>query len=95
MGIDEVLGEKRPVILELAQKYGVSNVRVFGSVARGEAQANSDVDFLVDVRPGVGLGFFSLWGALEDLLGCEVDLVTEPGLRAEIREHVLQEAVPL
>lgn len=95
MGIEEVLGNQRATILEMADRYGASNVRVFGSVARGEAQAESDVDLLVDVRPGVGLGFFSFWGALEDLLGRPVDLVTEPGLREEIRARVLQEAVPL
>src|SRR5437763_865745 len=95
MGIDEVLGDKRTTILELADRYGAYNVRVFGSVARGEAQADSDVDLLVNTRPGVGLGFFSLWGALEDLLGRHVDLVTEPGLREEIRTQVLQEVVPL
>ena len=95
MGIDEVLGDKRRQILELARRYGAYNVRVFGSVARGEARADSDVDFLIDVRPGVGLGFFSLWGALEDLLGREVDLVTEPSLREEIRAYVLREAQAL
>lgn len=95
MGIDEVLGDKRARIREMARAYGVYNVRVFGSVARGEARPDSDVDFLVDVQPGVGLGFFSLWGALEDLLGREVDLVTEPSLRAELRATVLREALPV
>src|SRR5438046_1924987 len=78
MGIEELLGDKRHTILALVGQYGVDNVRIFGSAARGEARADSDIDFLVDVQSGVGLGFFSLWGALEDLLGREVDLVTEP-----------------
>jgi predicted nucleotidyltransferase len=95
MGINELLGDKRKQILELADKYGVYNVRVFGSVARGEARPDSDVDFLVSVRRGVGLGYLTLWNELEDLLAREVDLVSEAALRESLRERVLNEAVPL
>jgi predicted nucleotidyltransferase len=86
---------QRERILDLAEKHGVYNVRIFGSVARGEAGPDSDVDFLVEVRPGVGLGFLTLWNELEDLLGREVDLVPEESLRQSIRERVLREATPL
>ncbi len=95
MGIDEVLGGKRRAILELAERHGAYNVRVFGSVARGEAGPDSDVDFVVDVQPWVGLDFLALWDELEDLLGREVDLVTERALKPRVRETVLREAVTL
>ena len=77
-----------------AARHGASNVRVFGSVARGEADAASDVDFLVDFEPGRSLlDLASLLVELEDLLGHPVDVVTEPGLKARIRQRVLTEAV--
>ena len=95
MNIDEILRSKRQLILELAEKHGVYNVRVFGSVARGEAKADSDIDLLVEVQPGVGLGFLTLWNELESLLGREVDLVPEESLRQRMRERVMKEAVPL
>ena len=90
------LREKRQQILALAEKYGARNVRVFGSVARGDARPDSDIDFLVELEPGRSL--FDLGGLLyelQSLLGVEVDVVTEKGLRARIRERVLQEAIPL
>ncbi len=71
----------------------IYNVRVFGSVARGEADAESDIDLLVDMEPGRTL--FDIGGLLmdlEELLGCNVDVVTEDGLRERIRERVLKEA---
>ena len=90
------LREKRQQILALAEKYGARNVRIFGSVARGEARPDSDIDFLVELEPGRSL--FDLGGLLYELqflLGVEVDVVTEKGLRARIRERVLREAIPL
>ncbi len=93
MNIYEVLKNNRDEILQLAAKYGAYNVRIFGSVARGEADANSDVDFLVEMEPGKSL--FDLGGLLmdlQDLLGYRVDIVTEKGLRKRIRERVIQEA---
>jgi len=90
------LREKREDILRIASKRGASNVRVFGSVARGEADSKSDIDLLVDLEPGRSL--FDLGGLLmdlQDLLGYKVDVVTERGLRERIRERVLKEAVPL
>lgn len=94
--LEELLRTKREEILEIAKKYGAYNVRVFGSVARGEADEKSDIDFLVDMEPHRSL--FDMGGLLmdlEDLLGCPVDVVTEEGLRERIRARVLQEAVAL
>jgi predicted nucleotidyltransferase len=96
MSPNELLREKREDILRIASKRGASNVRVFGSVARGEADSKSDIDLLVDLEPGRSL--FDLGGLLmdlQDLLGYKVDVVTERGLRERIRERVLKEAVPL
>jgi predicted nucleotidyltransferase len=96
MELNKLLQEKRQEILSLAARYGATNVRVFGSVARGEADAASDLDMLVDLEPGRSL--LDLGGLLMDLqqlLGREVDVVTEKGLRARIRERVLKEAVLL
>jgi len=87
---------RRNEILSLAAQHGASNVRVFGSVARGEDDAASDIDILVDLEPGRSL--FDLGGLLTDLntlLGRDIDVVTEKGLRSALRERVLQEAVPL
>jgi predicted nucleotidyltransferase len=96
MTLEERLREKREDILHVCAKYGARNVRVFGSVARGEADAQSDLDFLVELEPGRPL--FDLGGlqyAVEQLLGCPVDVVTERALKVHIRDRVLQEAVPL
>jgi len=96
MNIYELLQTKREEILNTAAKYGAYNVRIFGSVARQEADAQSDVDFLVEMDAGRSL--FDLGGLLmelQDLLGCNVDVVTEKGLRERIRERVLQEAIIL
>jgi uncharacterized protein len=96
MSIYELLQVKREEIFQIAAKYGAYNIRIFGSVARREADENSDVDFLVEMEPGRSL--FDLGGLLMDLqelLGCNVDVVTEKGLRERIRERVLKEAVLL
>lgn len=93
---ESTLQSKRQQILAIAEKYGARNVRIFGSVARGEARPDSDIDFLVELEQGRSL--FDLGGLLYELqalLGVEVDVVTEKGLRARIRERVLREAVPL
>jgi predicted nucleotidyltransferase len=96
MALEEILRANREDILRLCAKYGARNVRVFGSVARGEADEQSDLDFLVELEPGRTL--FDLGGLqyeLELLLGRRVDVVTERGLQRRIRERVLREAVPL
>ena len=90
------LTQKRGNILSLAERYRTEDVRVFGSVARGQNTEASDLDLLVKTRPGCSL--FDLGGFLEDLkelLGCPVDLVTEDGLKPRLRERVLREAIPL
>lgn len=92
----EMLREKREDILRIAAEHGARNVRVFGSVARGESGAESDVDFLVDLAPGRSLlDHAALWNALEEFLGLKVDVATEGGLKERIRADVLREAVPL
>jgi hypothetical protein len=96
MGITEIINQQRNQILAIAAKYGASNIRIFGSVARGEADADSDVDFLVDLEKGRSL--FDLGGLLMDLqslLHRKVDVITAAGLRPRIRERVFREAVPL
>ena len=90
----ELLKERRNEILRIAAQYGAHNVRVFGSVARGEADAASDIDFLVEMQPGRSLlDLGGLQADLEALLGCRVDVVTEKGLKTRIRGRVLAEAV--
>jgi predicted nucleotidyltransferase len=95
MTINEILA-KREEIVRIAAKHGAYNVRIFGSAARGEADAESDIDILVDLEPGRSLlDHAALLLDLQQLLGCKVDVVTTPGLRERIRERVLQEAIPL
>jgi predicted nucleotidyltransferase len=96
MSLPEFLEANREDILRIAARHGASNVRLFGSLARGDAAADSDVDLLVTLEKGRSL--FDLGALLEDLktlLGRDVDVVTENGLRARIRDRVLKEAVPL
>ena len=96
MELAVLLKQKREKVLETAARYGASNVRVFGSVARGEANASSDIDLLVNMEPGRSLmDLGGLLVELQELLGTEVDVVTEKGLRPRIREQVLKDAVPL
>ncbi len=92
----ELIQAKRDNILHAAAKYGASNVRIFGSVARGEADEQSDLDLLVDMDAECSLLHLAgLLIELEKLLDCKVDIVTEEGLRDRVRKQVLQEAVGL
>jgi uncharacterized protein len=92
----QTLRERREDILALAQKHGASNVRVFGSVARGESDAASDVDFLVDFVPKKSLfDLGALLMDLQDLLGTKVDVVPEDWMRPQVRELAMQDVVPL
>jgi uncharacterized protein len=92
----EKLRGMRNEILRLAAEYGARNVRVFGSVARGEAEQASDVDFLVEFEPGRSLfDHGGLLMDLQELLGCKVDVVSEGGIRPRMRERVRKEAITL
>jgi uncharacterized protein len=94
--LGDLFSERREDILRASERRGARNIRVFGSVARGEARPGSDLDLLVDLEPGRNL--LDLGGLLMDLLellDCKVDIVTEKGLRERIRRRVLQEAIPL
>ncbi|MFN0278508.1 MAG: nucleotidyltransferase family protein [Pyrinomonadaceae bacterium] len=92
MNID-LVSKKRSEIERIARRHGATNIRVFGSLARGEADNDSDVDFLVDLEKGRSLlDLGGLLMDLQELLGRPVDVVTEKGLRPRIRERVLREA---
>ena len=88
--------EMRRRIREIARRHGVTDIRVFGSVARGEAAPDSDVDFLIEVTEPTTPWFpGGLVAELEELLGRRVDVVEADALRGSMREHILQEAEPL
>ena len=89
----EALAIHRNKLLAIAAGHGASNLRVFGSVAKGVDREGSDIDLLVDIRQGTSL--FDLVGMqqdFEDVLGMKVDLLTEPELHPELKERVLSEA---
>lgn len=92
-----MLQERREEILEIALKHGAFNVRVFGSVARGEETENSDIDFLINYDINKISSWFpvGLIHDLEDLLGRKVDVVTETGLKERIRDRVLRDCILL
>jgi uncharacterized protein len=92
----DIVRQKREHIISIAARHGAKNIRVFGSVARGEASETSDVDFLIDLEPGRSL--FDLIGFLQDLeelLGKKVDVVTEDSIYWLLRRRIVKEAVPL
>jgi len=87
---------QREKILNLAELHGATNVRIFGSVARGEATHDSDVDLLVTMEPGrTYFDFVALWQDLQELLGRKVDIVSEKGVSPYLRDRILSEARPL
>ena len=97
MRLKQLLHEKREEILEIASKHGAYNVRIFGSVARGDDTEDSDIDFLIDYDINKISPWFpgGLLMDLQDLLGCKVDIVTEKGLSKFIKHRILDEAKPL
>lgn len=96
MEVSELIKEKREEILKIAALHGARNVRVFGSVARGDACASSDIDLLVDMEPGRSLlDRGELIADLRDLLGRKVDVVTEEGVYWLLKRKILKEARPL
>lgn len=96
MEIEQLLKEKREEILKIALRHGATNIRLFGSVARGEAGESSDIDILIEVGENPSPWFpGGLIADLEELLGRRVHVVTVGALHSYIRDRVLQEAVPL
>ena len=96
MKIEQLLREKRDEIQRIAAKHGARNVRVFGSVARGEAGADSDIDILVDLEPGTSLlDLGGLLMDLQELLKCKVDIAIARSLKQRIKDQVLKQAIPL
>jgi predicted nucleotidyltransferase len=91
-----ILRSKRTEILALAAKHGASNVRLFGSVARGEDQEDSDVDFLVDMQETRSLfDLISLQQDIEKAIGRKVDVLTSNGINRYLKDRILNEAAPL
>jgi predicted nucleotidyltransferase len=96
MNIKQLLDEKRDEIRDVAARHGAYNVRIFGSVVRGQAGPDSDIDFLIDTGPTTSSWFpAGLILDLQEILGRPVEVVTEKALNPYIREQVLNEAVPL
>lgn len=95
LGIEDVIGNKREEVRRLVEQYGARNVRVFGSVARGDANPDSDIDFLVDDLENTSWGGGSLLMALQTLLGRRVDLLGVEDLHPALREKILKESTPI
>lgn len=96
MAIEQLVQDRRDEILRVAAEHGAHSVRVFGSVARGEAREASDVDLLVELEPGRSLlDLVALQLDLEELLGTSVDVLTEGGLYWLLRRRIVAEARPL
>ncbi len=96
MTLEELRGRYREEILAIAGKRGARNVRLFGSVARGDQRENSDIDFLVDFEPGRSLlDLTGMWLDLETVLGCKVDVVSSRGLKPRLADAVMRDAAPL
>jgi hypothetical protein len=94
--IKRLLSEKRDDIRSIAAMHGAYNIRIFGSVVRGEASPDSDIDFLIDAGPTTSSWFpAGLILDLEEILGRRVEVVTEKALNPYIRDSVLREAIPL
>lgn len=96
MNHQKIIKEKRLEILKIADLYGASNIRIFGSVARNESTPDSDIDFLMDIEPEKNLlDRIALIQDLEDLLCCKVDVVKPEVLHECIKNNILTEAIPL
>ena len=96
MAIDSLLIDNRAEILRIANANGATRVRIFGSFARGMARPDSDVDVLVDLEPGSDLfDLIAIKHGLEDLLDCEVHIVTEAAISPYFRDEVIRAATPL
>jgi predicted nucleotidyltransferase len=94
--MDTLIVQHRAEILAVAAQHGARAIRLFGSVARGDARADSDVDVLIDLEPGRSLlDLIAIKQDLEDILGRSVDVVTEAAISPYLRQRVLAEAIPL
>lgn len=92
----ESLRQQRNEVLDIARRHGATNVRLFGSVARGDALAESDVDFLIDLEDGRSLlDLCAMENELEDLLGCSVDVALARALRPRVAREATRDAFPL
>ncbi|MEN8264397.1 MAG: nucleotidyltransferase family protein [Nitrospirota bacterium] len=96
MSISSIIKNRREEVINIARKYGAKNVRVFGSMARGEESADSDLDIIVEMEHGSSLlDIIAIKQDIEELLGRKVDVVTEASISPYIRDAVLKEAVNL
>jgi predicted nucleotidyltransferase len=96
VSLEQLLREKSDDIKHIAARHGAYNIRVFGSVARGEARPDSDIDFLIDAGPATSSWFpADLILDLEDILGRRVEVVMEKALNPDLHDHVMREAIPL
>jgi uncharacterized protein len=98
MGLDiqDIIGSKRGEVIALAEQHGVSNIRVFGSLARNEAHSDSDIDFLVDLHDGTTMwDLVALWQDLETLLDCSVNVVAEDDQNDRFMQSARKDAIPL
>lgn len=96
MDLSEYLKSRRKEIIQLANLHGAKNIRIFGSVARGESHEKSDIDLLVEMEKGRSLlDLVALWQDLEDFLGRKVDILTDGGISPYLQDKIYREAVPL
>lgn len=96
LGIDEIIGDKRQAVVDLAARYGAFNVRVVGSVARGEAGPDSDVDLLMTIPgPRSIFDLVGLWLDMQDLLGRAVSIIPDSAPDENFMRSVLEDAIPL
>jgi len=96
LGIAEIIGDKRDLILQIAAEHGAYNVRVFGSVARGEAREDSDIDLLIDMQKGRSMwDLIGLWQTLNERVGCEVNVIVAGLPNTRFMRNALNDAVPL
>ena len=94
--ISDFIQKNRKKILEICAKHGATNVRLFGSQSKNQAQSKSDLDLLVKMNAQKNfLDLVSLWQELEECLGCKVDVLTDAGLSPYLKDQILAEAVSL
>jgi uncharacterized protein len=93
----ETLHDNRDNIYKIAKKYGISNIRIFGSVARGEENLESDIDMLVSISKHKGMGFDMLRFEREfsEKFNIKTDVISENGLHHSLKEKIFNEAIPL